>query len=380
MRAFPARLALLIGNFITGIVVLAPAGKLQPLADGLSVRIRDAALLVTYGAIVLCFASPLVSWATSRVDRRILLAAALFIVAAAHVASALVSSYAAVLVLRLAMLTAVAVFTPQAASTAAMLVPEKDRASAIAFVFIGWSLSVAVGLPLVAYLAATFGWRICFTGLGAMALAAAILVAMSLPRGLKGTAISLANWAAISRDAIILLLLVITVVQVSGQFIVITFMGPLLTLLAGAGPSEIATFFALYGVGGFLGSVAASRIVRRLGAALTSAVAMTLILSGLLLWGVGGGVLVIMGTGAFVWGLGFAAANAMQQARLFAAAPALAGVTVALNTSAIYVGQAAGSFAGGVLYGRGLAASMGYAGAACLVVALTLWLLTRPRG
>jgi predicted MFS family arabinose efflux permease len=47
-------------------------------------------------------------------------------------------------------------------------------------------------------------------------------------------------------------------------------------------------------------------------------------------------------------------ANSSQQARLAAASPELAGASIALNTSMIYLGQATGSTMGG-----GMIASMG---------------------
>ncbi len=62
MKHLLSRFALMSGNFITGIAVLAPAGMLYELSDGLGVTIRDAGLLVTYGAgdPVLRFAGPVV--------------------------------------------------------------------------------------------------------------------------------------------------------------------------------------------------------------------------------------------------------------------------------------------------------------------------------
>lgn len=378
MTALPARLALLAGNFITGLVVMAPAAMLHPLAEGLNVSVRDAGLLVTYGAVLLSIASPLVAWLTSRVDRRTLLVGSLVTVALAHLASSFVSSYPAVLVLRLVMLFFAAVFTPQAAGTVALLVPEKERPGAIAFVFIGWSLSVAVGMPLMTYLATSFGWRFAFAALGGAALVTGLFVFATLPGRLRGAPFSLSSWGEIARDRVIFILLAITILQIGGQLVVFTFMGPSLGLI-GAGASIIALFFALFGVASFTGNIIASRIVERLGAFITSGIATGMVATGLLLWAFGGGALVVMGVGVVVWGLGFAAANAMQQARLYGAAPALAAVTVALNTSAVYIGQAAGSYVSGVMFTRDLAYLMGYAGAGIVLVAWMLWWVTRPR-
>ena len=47
-----------------------------------------------------------------------------------------------------------------------------------------------------------------------------------------------------------------------------------------------------------------------------------------------------------MWGAGCFAINSSQQTRLYAAAPVLAPVSIALNSSAIYLGQAAGAESG----------------------------------
>ena len=46
--------ALMLGNFVIGTSVLAPAGMLSELSAGLDVSIRDAGLLITFGALVVC--------------------------------------------------------------------------------------------------------------------------------------------------------------------------------------------------------------------------------------------------------------------------------------------------------------------------------------
>jgi predicted MFS family arabinose efflux permease len=65
----------------------------------------------------------------------------------------------------------------------------------------------------------------------------------------------------------------------------------------------------------------------------------------------------------------------MQQARLGAAAPALAPALMALNSSAIYLGQAAGASSGGWLiahHGYGPLSMVGLAWLA-VAIALSVW-------
>ncbi len=379
MKRFLPRIALMLGNFATGLSVLAPAGMLAVLADGLGVGIRDTGLLVTFGAAILCIGSPIVAWLTTRVNRRLLLAGTLAILVAGQAASAFAPNYAVLLALRIAMLTFAAIYTPQAASTVAMIVPAGERAGAIAFVFLGWSLAIAGGLPLIAFIAADFGWRAAYGAAALASLVPCILLAFTLPADLLGHPLSLRTFQVIARHRKILLLLLITILHTSGQFTVFIYLAPLLQRLTGVGHEVVGLFFAVYGVAGFAGNVMATRIVGGLGAWVTSLVFLGLTFTGMLLWALGAGFLPVMGIGILLWGLGFAATNSMQQARLVQAAPDMSSASVALNTSALYTGQAIGSGLGGILFSLDLARSIGFIGVVFVGLGIAVWSITRDR-
>jgi len=371
--------ALMLGNLVTGCSVLAPAGMLPELSTGLGISIRAAGLLITFGAITLCIGSPLTAWLTSRIERRMLLTATLAVLAFGNLVSAFAPDYASLLVIRLVMLAVGALYTPQAAGTAALIVPAERRGSTIAYIFLGWSLAAAVGLPLITFIASRYGWRAGYGTIGALGCVSFLMLLLRLPAGLKGTPVDLKTWREVGRSRAILLLLAITMLQMSGQFAVFTFMGPLLKKLTDASPDAIGLVFGIYGACGFLGVVVASRIVDTWGPYRTSLLFTCLLLAGLAGWAVGAGSLVLMATGVAIWGLGFASTNSMQQVRLVAAAPPLAPATVALNTSVLYVGQAIGSAVGGLLFARELLHSTGFVAVGFVVLALILVVVSRPR-
>lgn len=373
------RIALMLGNFVTGVSILTPAGMLPELSEGLRVSIRDVGLLVTYGAVILCIGSPLVAWLTTRVDRRLLLTATLAVLVVGQAASAFAPDYFTVLAIRVAMLAVAAIYTPQAASTVGLIVPEKERASAIAFVFLGWSLAVAGGLPMVTFLAAHFGWRAAYGIAASIALIPCVLLALTLPGGLRGHPLSLRSFGIIARHWKIMTLLLITLLHTSGQFTVFIYLSPLLQKLANAGPQTVGAMFALYGIAGFLGNVVASRIVLRLDTWATSGICLAATGSGLLLWALADGWLPLVGAGLIVWGLGFASTNSMQQARLVEAAPDLSSATIGLNTSTLYVGQAIGSALGGFLFAAGFLHVLGYSAVAFVLAGIAVWLTMRER-
>lgn len=372
MTARGASLALLFGNFLIGMSVIAPAGMIAPLSADLGVSVTSAALLMTFGAIVLCIGSPLVAWATATFDRRLLLSVSLAILAATHVASALAPNLAALMAVRLVMTAFAAVYTPQAASAVAMMVSEKERAGAISFIFLGWSLAAAAGLPIAAWFAAEHGWRGVHWALAVLGLATAAGVYLSVPSNLRGVAMSLRSWGTLFSSPLVVALLAVTALSAGGQFVVFPFFGPLLAKVASASAADVAIAFALFGVAGFVGNLAASRLVGALGTLRTSILFFLAMTFGATLWTLAMSSIAVVFVASFVWGLGFAAANSMQQARLAAAAPALAGAAIALNSSSLYVGQAVGSALGGVMFGTGLYRAMGWAAAIALLAALAL--------
>ena len=84
------------------------------------------------------------------------------------------------------------------------------------------------------------------------------------------------------------------------------------------------------------------------------------------------------------WAISIFATNSAQQARLVGFAPALASGSVALNTSAMYAGQAIGTALGGLLISRGRMDDLHWYSLATLLLALvaSLWasyLSKRPK-
>jgi DHA1 family inner membrane transport protein len=369
--------ALMLGNFVTGTSVLAPAGMLSELASGFGVSIRDAGLLITFGAVVLCVGSPLTAWLTSRIERRLLLGGTLAMFAVTNFASALAPDYTFLLVIRLVMLAIGALYTPQAAGTVGLIVSVEKRGGVIAYVFMGWSLAAAFGLPLVTFIASRYGWHVAYDGIGTLAVLSCLLLVWRLPRGLFGVPVDLKTWTDLAGNRLIIMLLLITTLQMGGQFVVFTFMAPLLKQLTGAGSDMAGLVFAAYGVFGIVGLLIASRIVDSWGGYKTSLLFTGFLLAGTGIWAFGAGSLITMVIGVVVWGVGFSSTNSMQQVRLVVAAPALATASIALNTSVLYIGQALGSAIGGMLYARDLPYGPGYASVSFVALAIIAVIATR---
>jgi predicted MFS family arabinose efflux permease len=316
---------------------------------------------------------------TSAFDRRLLLSGSLLVCAVGHLASAFAPNYATLLGIRAVMMVAVVIFTPLAAGAVTSIVPAPRRSTAISYVFLGWSMSIAFGLLIVGFVASHFGWRAAYGTASAGGFACFVLVATCVPKNLKSEPVRLATWGVLARNRLIVLLLVLAVLQTSSLFLIITFLGPLLTQLAGARPDMVGAFFGILGIAGVAGSVIATGIVGRIGATRASLLCILSMLTGLVVWTLGTGSLAVMAASLLAMGLGFNALNSMQQARLVGAAPSYAGAVVSLNTSTIYLGQAAGSALGGAMFANGLMAWIGATATAVMVAALVVLWVTWER-
>ncbi|SEC39888.1 Predicted arabinose efflux permease, MFS family [Bradyrhizobium erythrophlei] len=292
----------MLGNIVTGCSVLAPAGMLAELSNGLGVTIHAAGLLITFGAIVLCVGSPVTAWLTSRFERRALLTATLLVLALTNAASAFAPDYDSLLIIRLMMLAVGVLYTPQAAGTAALIVPVEKRGSTIAYIFLGWSLAAAIGLPLITFIASRYGFRVTYGAIALTGLVSCLLLWWRLPGGLHGAPVDLRTWADLGRNPTVILLLSITTLQMSGQFVVFTFMGPLLGKLTGANADAVGIVFALYGIFGFVGIAIATRIVDSWGAWKTSVLFTVLLLAGVAGWALSAGAYALMAASVAVWG------------------------------------------------------------------------------
>lgn len=371
--------ALLLGNFVVGTSVVAPAGILDELSRDLDVSIRQASYLIAFGSALLCFASPLMSWATSSLDRRVALAGAMLVIAVSQVASAFVTTFWALLAIRLVMLLAAALVTPQAASIAGIIARPEKRASTVAFVFIGWSFALALGVPLATAIASRYGWPASYLTIGAMAAVCFVAFVLALPARFITPPVDLKSWAELFRSPPILTLLAISGIFACAQFMVLTFIQPLLLLVGKTDADGVVLTIMLYGTAGLAGSIVAARIVGPIGAFAASLVFAGAVAAGMAVWSAGSGFLLAMMIGAVIWGFGFTATNSLQQARLVLAAPSLSAGSIALNTSVLYIGQSVGSTIGGILYERGHYLPIGYLATAIMLAGLCVLLTTRPR-
>jgi len=328
--------------------VMAPAGALNDLARSMSVSVAVAGQLTTIGAIVLALGAPtLAAWVAGS-DRRRLLAFWLVWYGVGHLLCALAPNYAALAVLRTVSLLGAAVYTPQAGAAIGVMTRPEARSGAITFVFLGWALASVLGMPINAFVAETLGWRSAFTLVGLLSLIGAGWVWFALPDGIRPAAMSAASWRVVLTHPVLMTVVGVTALAGAAQFTLFSYMAPYYRQVLGLSPGEMATLFLWFGAVGLASSVVVSRQIDRLGPARMVVLLLSLMACSYALWplGTNGWLMALV---LVPWALGGFGSQSSQHARLSLLAPAFAPASMALNSSAIYVGQAIGAAMGGVL-------------------------------
>ena len=372
----PARLrwALMFGNFVIGAGVMAVAGTLNDLSHSLNVSIALAGQLIAIAAATMAFGAPLLASWVAGFDRRRLLALALLWYAAGHAISALMPTYAALWPVRALTMLAAAVFTPQAAAAIGFMAAPRERGRAITFIFLGWSVSSVLGLPLSAWIGESFGWQFAFATIAALSLAAAVWVFAAMPDGVRPAALSMKAWRDVLTNPVLMAMVFVTALSGAGQFTLFSYFTPYYRNTLGASTEQITMLLMWFGAFGLIGNVVLTRVIDRVGPNIVVAFTLSLIALSLLAWPL---AVTLVGTAVVLvpWALGCFASNSTQQARLGLAAPALAPALMALNTSAIYLGQAIGASSGGWLISHGGYAPLHWVGLTWIVAAivLSLW-------
>lgn len=240
------------------------------------------------------------------------------------------------------------------------LVGSQRAGSAVAMVFSGFTLALAVGVPASTYLGTLLSWRPLFlviTAFGVLGLIGLALGMKSDPADkAKGTsagaatAVALKGLKALLHPRLLAGVLV-TVLAYIGSFTVFTYIAPLLTNVTGVSVSTISAFMLIYGVLAAIGNTLGGKFTDRLGADRASLV----ILLGIILVGLGIFVFAksVIAMGLLVALLGLLTFGAVPplQARLLALAerhtPHAVGVAAGLNIAGFNSGIVFGSAIGG---------------------------------
>jgi len=292
---------------------------------------------------------------------------------------ALMPNLGSLLFVRALAVVAPAIFTPQAAACVGLLVRPEQRGRAITFVFLGWSVASVLGMPMGAWVGGTLGWRTAFGLVALLSVGSAVWLWRALPDGIRPPALSRAAWGETLRSPALMLSVAVTLLYSSGQFVLFSYFAPYFHSTLQASPLQLSLLFFWFGAFGLLGNIVMSRQIDQIGAPQSVMWGVGCMALSLLLWPLGN-TLVLAALVCVPWALGCFSSNSAQQARLVGIAPGLASGSIALNSSAMYAGQALGAASGGWLIAQGQMSSLHWFGLVGMLAAMAMsWWASRQR-
>lgn len=363
---------LAFGNFLIGTSVLMPAAMLTDLSTSFRIDVGTSGRLLLVTGLVIGIGAPVLAALTSKLGRRMLLAGVLLLNAAGHLASVISQSFPELAFARFVIAIAAAIFSPQAAAAVTLLVKPEKRDAAVAFVFVGWSAAMVVGVPVSGLISQGLGWHAAYAVVAGLSVLGALLLWSTLPQKLYVEAITISAWRSALKDPVVLALLLVTFLSLTGQFAIFSYLSPLLAALFSAGAVDVAVAFAMAGATGVIGNFIASQLAVKFPAQILVIVALALMAAGAITLSLSGGIFALGLFSIAIWGLGSFSSTSLQQGRLASTAPQLASATISLNTSTVYLGQAAGVMVGGFTFATGNPVAVVWAALVPLVAAIAL--------
>jgi predicted MFS family arabinose efflux permease len=361
--------ALAFGYFVVGIGAFAVGGLLNEIAKDLGTSAAGAGQLMSTYSAALAIGAPLLTPLTKRFERRALITAGLVLFGVLQFAAAIAPTYGTLVAARVFAGFAAAIVTPHSIAAAGLAAPSGQGGRAIATMFLGFTLSIVIGIPAGNALGAVLGWRATLGLVGVMAFMSAIWIGLAISAKLPNMPVDRNAWRSLVRDATLLWLLLTTILQCAGQFTLYTYLAPALRDSLEVNAREIGLLFGWFGLSGLIGNFIASRIIDRAGAARVVAVCLALIITAFVIWPLAEGSMKLTMLAILIWGLGGFAIHPSQQARLVAIAPNLASASAALNSSGTYLGQMLGSVLGGALISGFSTNALAWGGAVLLLAA-----------
>lgn len=367
---------LFLGAFVMGSSELLIVGVLNLVAGDLSISVSTAGMLVTGYALGLAVGGPILTALTMRLNRRTILCGTLVLAIACNLIVVLSTSYDLTLVARTLTGALAGLFDAAAFAVGIAVVPPERAGRALAVVISGVAVSAAVGVPLGTLLGQALGWRGSYTAIVVL-IVITLIATMALVPSVPSTGGGVGNQAKYAFAPRVLAVLVLCALVFGSTFAALTYIVPFLQNVTRVSDALVSVFLLAYGVAAAVGSFGGGRFADR-------NAGRTLVVAAI---GAAGSLaaLYLFGTNPFLvafllLALGVCAMSMgpSLQYRVVALAGPGGQLAQALPASAINLGIAFGSFAGGVALGTFTTSAAVLTGLVIAIVAVPVaWATSR---
>ena len=339
---------LAIGAFAIGMTEFVIMGLLPNIARDFDVSVSQAGQLITGYALGVAIGGPIIVMLTIKWNRKYLLLALMAIFIVGNFAASFSPNYGFMMTSRIITSLAHGSFFGIGSILAASMVKPEKRASAMALMFMGLSMSNILGVPFGTLIGQNFGWPMTFIIISIIGALALIGIIIFVPMKKETVKSSVLNELKILKEKRLWLTLAVTLFGFSSVFAYFTYISTVLIDVSHVQENLISYLLIIFGVGVTLGNVVGGKLADwNLNKALKMIFSVFILYFILLYFVQMNGLLMV--AGIFFFGLiGFSMSPSLQYKSTLISqdAPTLAST---LNQSAFNLGNALGAFIGGVV-------------------------------
>lgn len=243
-----------IAAFIFNTSEFMPIGLLTDIAQTFHITQTTAGTMITiYSWAVMLLSLPLMILASKYSYKKILLTT-LFLFALGQGISAIAFSFPLLIIGRLVVACAHAIFWSIASVVAVRLVHEDKRDFAMSMIVTGTSVAMIVGLPLGRMIGLLIGWRITFLMVGIISVLLLIFQTIYLPKLQTTQAFTLNELPDLLKNKQLITIYGISLLFASAYYTAYSYIEPFLAQVAKLSNNSITLVLSLFGVAGIGGS------------------------------------------------------------------------------------------------------------------------------
>lgn len=349
MKKYPIAIWMLaIGAFAIGMTEFVIMGLLPNVAKDLHVSVSQAGQLITGYALGVAIGGPIVVMLTFRLNRKALLMLLMGIFILGNILGGLSPNYTTLMLSRIVTSLAHGSFFGIGSILAASMVASQYRASAMALMFMGLSLSNILGVPFGTLIGQRLGWHMTFLIIAVIGVIALIGIMIFVPMQKETRTASIKDELRILKEKRLWLTLGVTLFGFSSVFAYFTYISSVLIDVTHIPEQFISSILIVFGIGVTIGNIVGGKLADwNLNKALMRIFIIFAIYFGLLYFIQFHAILMIIGV--FLFGfIGFSMSPSLQYKSTLISqdAPTLSST---LNQSAFNIGNALGAFIGGLV-------------------------------
>ncbi|EAP4687311.1 sugar transporter [Salmonella enterica] len=353
---------LAIAAFIFNTTEFVPVGLLSDIAESFHMQTAQVGIMLTIYAWVVAVMSLPFMLLTSQMERRKLLICLFVLFIASHVLSFLAWNFTVLVISRIGIAFAHAIFWSITASLAIRLAPAGKRAQALSLIATGTALAMVLGLPIGRVVGQYFGWRTTFFAIGMGALITLLCLIKLLPKLPSEHSGSLKSLPLLFRRPALMSLYVLTVVVVTAHYTAYSYIEPFVQNVAGLSANFATVLLLILGGAGIIGSLVFGKLGNRHASSLVS-IAIALLVVCLLLLLPAADSEAHLAILSIFWGIVIMVIGLGMQVKVLALAPDATDVAMALFSGIFNIGIGAGALVGNQVSLHWSMSAIGYIGA-----------------